>query len=421
MQDQLMAEKIAQTVSYYYITLLSFDTVFKTQVIGWLNLYRERGLDFHLIKVYPLRKLISGTNRKQELTEIRRLYNGSLSSATLLPEWFFLGCFINALSIAKFFVTSLISKKKIVVLTRSANLNSLLEIIKTLLSSRMKIIYDSRAAAAEEFCYNNSSVAEKNEKTYEKIKKTENRMIKISAKVFCVSNALIDYHLHSIPGMDKKKFILYPCLADSNLFYFNSNERELLRNNLRISDRLVLVYSGGLSLSWHIPDKIFDFFKRFKEAYDSAYFMLLTTDIQMVDDLRVSYKLSTDDFFAAKIDNCEIRKYLNAADVALLLREDVPMNNVASPTKFAEYLMCGLPVVISPNVGDYSKLVSSRGIGFVYNENHKTSQIKDNLDPVLSGYDIKKRITLSEWGIENFSKQANLCRITDIFTKIFDE
>jgi hypothetical protein len=41
------------------------------------------------------------------------------------------------------------------------------------------------------------------------------------------------------------------------------------------------------------------------------------------------------------------------------------MNRIASPTKFAEYLMAGLPLLITPHVGDYSDLVESEHLGKV--------------------------------------------------------
>jgi hypothetical protein len=41
------------------------------------------------------------------------------------------------------------------------------------------------------------------------------------------------------------------------------------------------------------------------------------------------------------------------------------MNNVASPTKFAEYMLAGLPTIISPGVGDYTEFVTEKKLGFV--------------------------------------------------------
>ena len=51
-------------------------------------------------------------------------------------------------------------------------------------------------------------------------------------------------------------------------------------------------------------------------------------------------------------------------DVGLLLRDDLPVNRVASPTKFAEYCLCGLPVLTTPYVGDFSEYVRQFSLGY---------------------------------------------------------
>ena len=64
----------------------------------------------------------------------------------------------------------------------------------------------------------------------------------------------------------------------------------------------------------------------------------------------------------------EVPKYLLAADYGLLIRENTVTNQVASPVKFAEYLACGLPVIISRNLGDYSEFVTKNNCGYLLNE-----------------------------------------------------
>jgi hypothetical protein len=51
-----------------------------------------------------------------------------------------------------------------------------------------------------------------------------------------------------------------------------------------------------------------------------------------------------------------------------MIREDTITNRVASPTKFAEYLAAGLPVLISAHIGDFSTTVRANDLGLVWNE-----------------------------------------------------
>jgi len=55
--------------------------------------------------------------------------------------------------------------------------------------------------------------------------------------------------------------------------------------------------------------------------------------------------------------------YQNAADLGLLLRRPSPVNACAAPTKFAECLMCGLPLALTRGIGDYSALAEQHNLG----------------------------------------------------------
>jgi glycosyltransferase involved in cell wall biosynthesis len=56
---------------------------------------------------------------------------------------------------------------------------------------------------------------------------------------------------------------------------------------------------------------------------------------------------------------------LQEAHAGLLLRREDPVNQVASPTKFGEYLAAGLPVLLTEGIGDFSALVEKEGLGMI--------------------------------------------------------
>lgn len=60
--------------------------------------------------------------------------------------------------------------------------------------------------------------------------------------------------------------------------------------------------------------------------------------------------------------------------MGLLLREKSLVNEVASPTKFAEYMLCGLPCILTEGIGDYSRLAREHDIGTVINDLNKLHQ-----------------------------------------------
>ena len=62
-------------------------------------------------------------------------------------------------------------------------------------------------------------------------------------------------------------------------------------------------------------------------------------------------------------DFYEINKYYNVADFAILIRSDRSLNHVASPTKFGEYCLTGLPVITNNTVKQsesFSKIIGNK-------------------------------------------------------------
>ncbi|HXH95497.1 MAG TPA: glycosyltransferase, partial [Thermoanaerobaculia bacterium] len=78
---------------------------------------------------------------------------------------------------------------------------------------------------------------------------------------------------------------------------------------------------------------------------------LTATANKMAEELE-QRGFTKDDFRVTQIDPGEIPRYLRAADVALSLILTSFARRSASPTKMAEYFAAGLPVIVTPGVGD---------------------------------------------------------------------
>jgi glycosyltransferase involved in cell wall biosynthesis len=93
----------------------------------------------------------------------------------------------------------------------------------------------------------------------------------------------------------------------------------------------------------------------------SVHFLALTNSI----DPNENIDLPGDRFTRLSVDRNEVPGYLNAADIGFLLRARHPLNEVASPVKFGEYLASGLTVISSPGIGDVSRLIEREGLGIL--------------------------------------------------------
>ena len=148
-----------------------------------------------------------------------------------------------------------------------------------------------------------------------------------------------------------------PCAASDRLFFFDRDLRRDARGDLGLDAQTPLyLYSGGLAPYQKFPEML-DLFQRIKQVQADAKLLILTADVPAASAL----VRDTEAVLVRSVANSEVNRYLNAADAAFMLRDKVATNIVASPTKFAEYGLAGLPVVMTDAVADSYALAQECG------------------------------------------------------------
>lgn len=162
-------------------------------------------------------------------------------------------------------------------------------------------------------------------------------------------------------GAARGEELILPCLVDLERFP-EPVSRQALRVELGIAERFVVTYVGNAA-SWQCAAETVRLFELIRERLPHALFWVFTPDRQRFSSLLKHLPVE-----CWKIEfrtHRELSSLLPAADVACLLRKRELVNRVAAPLKFPEYIACGLPVLIGPEVGQYSALVSSRRLGVI--------------------------------------------------------
>ena len=179
-----------------------------------------------------------------------------------------------------------------------------------------------------------------------------------------VSEALVDhwrerYHYHG------HRHTVVPCTLGRSAERHGSNGRAGLREALGwAKDDVVLVYSGT-AVGWQSLDLMYRVLLPWLQR-DARHRMLFLSEAHpRIEELMARFPAQV---VRRWVDHAEVRSHLLEADHGLLLREPCITNRVASPTKFAEYLSAGLPVVISEGVGDFSQRVERDRLGTVLAE-----------------------------------------------------
>jgi len=188
------------------------------------------------------------------------------------------------------------------------------------------------------------------------------RLVESACRITCVSESFRRQIVQQYPRAAHKISVI-PCTASAALFNYDSQTRHLIRDRLGLDHRLVLVYCGALAKEWQVADQLMRAFRDFRAVEPRAHLLVVTPDVDLVPQLAARTGIGQGDVTVVKAGHSEVPGYLMAADVGLLLRRRDSVNSVASPTKLAEYLMTGLPVVATEGIGDTDSLFSEHSFG----------------------------------------------------------
>jgi glycosyltransferase involved in cell wall biosynthesis len=118
----------------------------------------------------------------------------------------------------------------------------------------------------------------------------------------------------------------------------------------------VVVYSGSLG-SWYNLDEMLSFFEVARRSLVGIRFLVLSPQAAQVRPIAERFGVG-DAAIALSVRPEEVPAYLAAADAGVCFLQNVPSKAASSPTKYAEYLATGLPVVCDSWTGDNAGLAS---------------------------------------------------------------
>jgi len=162
---------------------------------------------------------------------------------------------------------------------------------------------------------------------------------------------------------ESKPVEVIPCCLDPERFAIGAGERDRIRSLLGASDRTVIVYAGSLGGSY-LEREMAEFFAAAKR-HDPRVFPLILTHSnpdRMMNRL-ASLGFSGNDFHIELVAPQFVPKYLAAGDLAVSIVKPGYSKIAMSPTKFAEYLASGLPVIATRGIGDVDEQIERERAG----------------------------------------------------------
>jgi len=150
---------------------------------------------------------------------------------------------------------------------------------------------------------------------------------------------------------------------DPQRFTIDAAARSSRRMELGISDRHVLIYSGSL-IKWHRFEDMATFCNQLQTKDTSGYTLWCSYEWNEETE-RWAKTLLTGDYRLLRLAPAEVCPTLQAADAGLMFLTLTKSRTTTIPIKFAEYLACGMPVVVNQGIGDPEEIVRRYRVGVV--------------------------------------------------------
>jgi len=397
---------MANTVRYIFMQEYK-PTVIESQVFSWLETTRDL-FDYNaIVSVVPPRlkhldeKKVKEIEAKYKIKYHQVTFPNIIGIRELSLLFFILKLYFRHLGAG-----TLIFQSRFLLFSLISPVISLLP--------KLKLVYEARGTVIVEYLYGEAAVSANAYRAWYKSLR-ERLTLKYSDLVISVSQKQKDFFAKEYGAKSANKAIVVPGAADALRFYYREELRATVRERMGVEGKMVFLYSGRLDKPWQIPEEVFSTFKHIYAHIPNSFFIVLTPDKDIAKQLFAKNGIPESSFFTTYARLEEINNYLNATDYGILFRENLPINNQASPTKFAEYILAGLKVIISEGVGDFSEFVREHDCGQV------VSLVDGEFDvetQKLSPYTLEERERISKLGHELLSTQVFKARLRKAFAAL---
>lgn len=375
-------------IIYFVYDGIITQSVFDSQVLGPLKELRKNKEAKVSLTAFENAQAFLFQNKKlrRKEREIRSKLNIRVNFYPRIPGW--IGIYLVALLLIPFLYGS-IRKRKIVFHARGTKAAFIGCKLKKFLPS-LEVLYDSRGLEPEEYLYSlrsqisnsRTDLTRKESKTFAKLKQVEEYIVRCVDYIFCVS-AEMKKHFLKIYDIEEERISIVPCGIDETVFFFDEKTRDTMRKEMNLRNKLVFVYSGSMH-PLQMPRVMLRLFNQFYELEKEVLFLILTSEVEKIEKLLTCELVPPENYNVLSVEHSEVPMYLNAADIGILLREKNIVNLVACPTKFAEYVACGLHVILTEKIDDMSGIVGKEKMGEVLKGPLEESEMKSVVKKVLA-------------------------------------
>jgi glycosyltransferase involved in cell wall biosynthesis len=249
---------------------------------------------------------------------------------------------------------------------------------------------------------------------YNYFKKKELHFILESDKIISLTQSGKAEILNWKTGIDNSKIEIIPCCVDT--VHFNFKPSKMNGITIKNDNEFLIGYFGSIG-TWYLLSEMLLFFKQLSARMANAKFLIVTLD-QPTEIINQCNKLSINlnNIIIKAATRIEMPYYINEIDYAISFIKPSYSKKASSPTKQAEIMAMGKPIISNIGVGDCDNIIIESSAGVLtdmtvtQNEKAINIMISKNIDKVL----------IRKYAIENFSLNEGVHKYAHVYNKILN-
>ncbi|MFA6980576.1 MAG: glycosyltransferase [Ignavibacteriaceae bacterium] len=387
-----------QKVLFTDITGLPFyEGGAKSRILGELSSLRESKYNISLLcyvePFYLIKKFKKIVLFKNEMTNSNiKLY---ILPSLPLKRYLFIRK-INEYYLG-LFTSILVMKKKFCILhSQTSNASKIATIVKKIVP-KVKVVADIHGIEPEEYLLKKNK--QQKDEIYFHLEKTDTEIIKYADWNIYSSRSMYRYYIDKY-GIEHLNYSIIPCVVNAEYMKCsNLTKRMKKKEELEINDKIIFCYSGTVA-AYQMIEETLQLFKQINNIIHNSYLLILTPDDNLMEESCKKKSLSKTTYKIINVRPVQLTEYLQIADFGFLIRDKILVNKVSSPVKFGDYLMNGVPIIATNEIGDISNTIKEEKLGFILKE---LSVNSDLLEFIMSVTTNRAKYTLN---CQNYIKEV---------------
>ena len=253
---------------------------------------------------------------------------------------------------------------------------------------------------------------------YRYFKKKEKIFLSAADKIVVLTNAAKDVISKSF-FIPVSKIQVIPCCVDTNQFNpenISIGLQTTRKKELSISDADFVVSYLGTIGTWYLLDEMLDFFNRLLITFPNSKFLFITQHPS--DEIFKSVlkkNIAKEKIIIIKAQRNEVPVFLSLSHLSIYFIMPTFSKLASSPTKQAEILSMGIPVISNSGIGDSVDLMNHSKAGWLID-----NFTNDEFDRAIKNIPLLLKINKDE--IRNFAiSRLSLSGGIDHYLNIYNE